>query len=90
MHQVAGEPRLGFLPCNGGFVEVRSIALAAPHQTFFVHQLHLLERAGIAGIFGQSLVHFAHGAGPASPKNRKDAELSVGGNVSHGRILYDS
>jgi hypothetical protein len=89
MHQVAGKPRLRFLPRDGGFIDVRSIALTAPQQTSFVHQLHLLEGAGIARVFAQRFVYFANGAGAASPENRENAELGVGGNMSHSRMLYD-
>jgi hypothetical protein len=54
-----------------------------------VHHLHLFERAGIAGIFRQRFVYFANRARPVSPENCQDAELGIGGNISHGRILYD-
>ena len=69
-------------------IDVRSLALAAFEQAFFVHHLHLFECGAVTSVFSQSLVDFAYDARAGLPEEGQDAEFGVGGNRrGHSRII---
>ena len=51
--QVARDLLLGLLLRDAGLVNVRSETLAADEQTLLRHQLHLLQRGGVAVVFAE-------------------------------------
>jgi hypothetical protein len=76
--EVRGELLLRALLGNGRLVEVRPEAFAARHQSLLVHELHLLQRGGVAASLVEGLVNFADRAGPALPQDGEDVELGSG------------
>src|SRR5580692_11294172 len=78
LQQVARYLPLRLLFGEGGLIDVRSEALAADEQTFFRHQLHLLQRGGVAVAFTELFVDFPHGRGRQIPEDGEDIEFGGG------------
>jgi hypothetical protein len=58
--QVAGNLPLRLLFGRAGLVDVRSETLAADEQTLLGHQLHRLQRGGVADVLAEFVVDFPH------------------------------
>src|ERR1017187_1697090 len=83
LHQVARDLCLGLLFGDTRLVDVRLKTLGAEEQPLFGHQLHLLQRGGVADIFAKLFVDLAHGGWSKPPKNGEDVDFSGTGK---GRI----
>ena len=77
MHQLARESRLRFLFGQGSLIDVGTMILGTRQQAFFVHDLHLLESGGVAGVFRYGFVHVPHGGRAGAPKKSQNAEFGV-------------
>src|SRR5439155_3342499 len=69
---------LRLLSGNTRLVNVRSKTLTADKQTFFTHQLHLLQRRRIAAVFAELFMDFTHRRRSQPPENGEDVDFSCG------------
>ncbi len=91
--QVARDLPLRLLFRDAGLVDVRSEALAADEQTLFGHQLHRLQRGGVAVVLAELVVDFPHGRHSQLPEDGKNVEFGGGGKrdwrpIAAGEVIW--
>src|ERR1700691_5065150 len=76
--EVARDLSLRLLLRDAGLVNMGSETLAANEQALFRHQLHRLQRRGVAVVLAETVVNFPYSRHPQPPEDRKNVELGGG------------
>src|SRR5580704_7084608 len=84
--EVARDLSLRLFFRDADLVNMRSKTFAAKEQALFRHQLHRLQRRGVAVILVEIVVNFSYSRHSQAPENSEDVEFS-GGWKCYRRLL---